>query len=194
MREYPPILTGDADNKAAQIRGYLVRLCTYLDEMAAANTGTTVPVSTPETVLPNQSKMLRAFLDGAYPVGSVYISVNDTDPGSIFGGTWERIKDTFLLSAGDTYAAGSTGGEAEHTLSIGEIPSHEGHLDRNIGVCYVGNTKLYLPGTPFTSYTTARGWNNNGSEMYPAGVSRGSGQAHNNMPPYLAVYVWKRTA
>lgn len=51
-------------------------------------------------------------IDNIYPVGSLYFSVNNIDPGTLFGGTWERIQDKFLLCAGSTYAAGTTGGNA----------------------------------------------------------------------------------
>ena len=55
-----------------------------------------------------------------YPVGAIYTSTNSTNPKDMFGfGTWEQIKDTFLLTAGDTYKAGNTGGTASHTHSIG---------------------------------------------------------------------------
>ena len=64
-----------------------------------------------------------------YPVGSIYMSVNDTNPHDLFGGTWEQIKDRFLLAAGDTYAAGRTGGEAQHKLTVDEMPSHN-HVER----------------------------------------------------------------
>ena len=60
-----------------------------------------------------------------YPVGSIYMSVNGTDPARLFGGAWERIKERFLLGAGDTHTAGSTGGEFEHKLTINEMPSHK---------------------------------------------------------------------
>ena len=56
-----------------------------------------------------------------FPVGSIYLSVNNTNPGSVFGGTWVQIKDRFLLGAGSTYTAGKTGGSATHTLTINEI-------------------------------------------------------------------------
>lgn len=59
-----------------------------------------------------------------YPIGSIYLSVNSVDPSTIFGGTWEKIKDKFLLSSGDTYAVGTTGGSATTTLAIDNIPSH----------------------------------------------------------------------
>lgn len=55
----------------------------------------------------------KELLDLIYPVGSIYLSVNAASPETLFGGTWERIKDTFLLGAGDTYAAGSTGGSED---------------------------------------------------------------------------------
>lgn len=65
-----------------------------------------------------------AVFDMIYPVGSYYWSSNATNPSSIFGGTWEQIKDRFVLAAGGTYTAGATGGEAAHTLSVNEMPSH----------------------------------------------------------------------
>ena len=59
-----------------------------------------------------------------YPVGSVYISFNATDPSTLFGGTWARLKDTFLLANGDVYSPGSTGGSATKTIAITNMPSH----------------------------------------------------------------------
>lgn len=68
----------------------------------------------------------KRLLDLIHPIGSVYTSSNSANPGKLFGGTWVQIKDTFLLTAGDAYKAGTTGGEVSHTLSVAEIPSH-GH-------------------------------------------------------------------
>lgn len=62
--------------------------------------------------------------DKIYPVGSIYWSIDDTNPATLFGGTWERIKDQFILAAGDNYSAGSTGGAATVTLSTSQIPAH----------------------------------------------------------------------
>ena len=59
-----------------------------------------------------------------YPVGSVYISFNATDPSTLFGGTWVRLKDTFLLANGDTYAPNTTGGSATKTISVNNLPAH----------------------------------------------------------------------
>lgn len=129
----------------------------------------------------------------AYPVGSIYMSVNATSPASLFGGTWEQIKDTFLLAAGTNYTAGATGGEATHTLTETEMPVHNGHVNNDVTG---GNYKGYLSTSVMTSYgSSGRGWSTQaGNEIIPAGNNRGGNGAHNNMPPYLAVYVWKRTA
>jgi hypothetical protein len=122
-----------------------------------------------------------------YPVGAIYMSTVATNPSTLFGfGTWERIQDTFLLAAGSTYSAGSTGGEATHTLTEGEIPAHRHTITYpNAGGPY-GDAAIGYP----ESSNTTKTWL---AEMCKT-ESVGGGTAHNNMPPYLAVYVWKRTA
>ncbi len=136
-----------------------------------------------------------------YPVGSIYMSINNVNPSTIFGGTWEQIKDKFLLACGDTYNNGETGGSAthtpsgtvgNHTLTVNEIPQH--------------THNYYFEDTPTTTQSglayaaagqSAVVW----SEEPTSAV--GGGQAHNHsftgtnqdtMPPYLAVNVWVRTA
>ncbi len=127
------------------------------------------------------------IIDQIYPIGSIYLSVNNANPSNLFGGTWEQIKDRFLLSAGDTYQGGVIGGEAEHTLTENEMPSHNhkaGHQN-NLILTNQGGTQwpplLISPDGNIAVYNTNTS-------------STGGGAAHNNMPPYLAVYVWKRTA
>lgn len=125
------------------------------------------------------------LLDLIYPIGSIYMSVNDVNPSTLFGGTWEQIKDKFLLSKGDTYSTnGATGGEANHTLTINEMPSHN------------HTTQLYGHKTNGGVSGKHRSvWSGN-NDMAPMTWidNTGGGQAHNNMPPYLVVNVWKRTA
>ncbi len=148
----------------------------------------------------------KTLLDMVYPVGSIYLSVSGTDPQTLFGGTWARLEDVFLLAAGAKHPAGSTGGEEAHTLTVGEMPSHGNHLmqgrmyqelaeNASNDSSYRSNT-LYLGKNAFASTGNFnRGWKDwNGGEMYPAGTLKGGGNPHNNMPPYLAVYTWKRTA
>ena len=138
--------------------------------------------------LPSQSEVLQlgesAWLtvQGAYPVGAIYLSVTDVNPAALFGGTWERIGGRFLLGADSTYAAGSTGDEAAHTLTIDEMPRHNHEVD-NLNAS--GNA------TPFMTVQAQdkKGYGGNVQTMYAGG-----GKAHNNLPPYLAVYMWQRVS
>lgn len=127
----------------------------------------------------------RNIIDIIYPVNSIYMSLNSVNPSTLFGGTWEQIKDTFLLAAGATYKAGSTGGEATHTLTQAEMPKH--------------NHVIYYPNAGGPDEGAALGFPEVGSKntwWAPASMTgqTGDSKAHNNMPPYLAVYIWKRTA
>ena len=123
-----------------------------------------------------------------YPIGSIYLSVNNTNPSTLFGGTWERIKDKFILTAGDKYAAGSTGGEETHKLTVYEMPTHY-----HDGIMYPNSSdRISLSMAGNTGYNLS--WNRSGngtrSDIYT--TNAGGSQAHNNMPPYLTVYCWKR--
>ena len=111
------------------------------------------------------------------------MSVSSTSPATFLGGTWERIKDRFLLAAGDDYSAGATGGEATHTLTASEMPAHK-HTFTTRNNATNGSETGYPPNTNNYGETTTT---QNTSEV-------GGGAAHNNMPPYLAVYMWRRTA
>lgn len=128
------------------------------------------------------------LVDLFYPIGSIYMSTDTTNPQSRFTGTyWLPIYNRFLLGAGDTYKAGTMGGEATHTLTRSEIPSH--YHDE-----YLGNdggsdsAPSGYSGWPNIAYTSNKTWWATGSKTSAAG---GDG-AHNNMPPYLAVYMWRR--
>ena len=140
------------------------------------------------------SDAAASMLDYCHPVGTIYETVDENfDPADTWGGKWERIKDKFLLSAGDTYAAGTTGGEATHKLTTSEMPSHS-HRS------YVYNSSGTTSWTPtYGAYALTVGSVNNSSPVKTWGATvaldkTGGSSAHNNMPPYLAVYVWKRTA
>ena len=123
-------------------------------------------------------------VDAVYPVGSIYMNVSSTSPATLFGGTWVQIKDTFLLAAGNTYAAGETGGEREHTLTLNEIPNH----DHTYGAA-AWAVKAFTSRWGGSDGNTGA-FVNEAQQLY----ARGGGAAHNNMPPYLAVYVWQRVA
>lgn len=152
-----------------------------------------------------------SILDLIYPVGSIYMSTNNVSPQTFFGGTWQPIEDTFLLSAGSTYAAGATGGEAEHTLIEDEIPAHT-HGSKSLSGTFrlrkstgnaneITNTSGIVSSAAYSTTTTTI---TNSSTAYGQQTitinathehnSVGEGLAHNNMPPYLVVYMWERTA
>jgi hypothetical protein len=128
------------------------------------------------------------MLNLAHPIGSYYWSSEATNPSGLFGGTWEQIKDRFVLAAGDSYDVGGTGGEAEHTLTISEMPNHY-HLtyaDPNFCAVSTGNNNSWKQALVNASNHAVT----NGYYDYPAGGD----QPHNNMPPYLVAYCWRRTA
>lgn len=138
----------------------------------------------------------KTLLDIIYPVGSIYMSSQPTDPGTLFGGTWTRIKDTFVLAAGDTYAAGATGGEATHTLTVDEMPGHGHPLRANTSW---GQSETLGAWTQYVNSGTLSDVGSSGGTIttsYYYGVAgwTGGGAAHNIMPPYVTRYVWERTA
>lgn len=127
---------------------------------------------------------LSQWLASVYPVGSIYISASDTSPASLFGGTWEQLRDRFLIGAGGSYGAGSTGGEAMHTLTESELPAHRHNSGQGWWAVSAGSGKQALSNTTVESDELSGNM---------TGFTGGGG-AHNNMPPYLAVYMWKRVA
>lgn len=125
---------------------------------------------------------LASVIDSIYPVGSIYMTLDALDPNTQWAGTtWVRLEDRFLLGAGSTYAVNSQGGEATHTLTVQEMPSHT-HSVRGKSIAAGSGS-----GTAFRLEPDKTGW-------VGATTSNGSNQPHNNMPPYLAVYMWQRTA
>ena len=146
----------------------------------------------------------RAVVDatgvfGSFPIGSIYLSVNSTSPASLFGGTWEKIKDKFLLASGDTYANGDTGGEATHILTVEEMPSHN-HRQVAEGINYTDPQVHYYEnltgnevGYSYKAKGHTAGYVTNGLNKTYTGATGGN-QPHNNMPPYLVVYMWKRVS
>jgi hypothetical protein len=134
---------------------------------------------------------VATLLQTVYPVGSIYMSASNTDPSVLFSfGTWEQIKDTFLLSAGDKYEAGATGGESEHKLTIEELPEHSHGIKTDLN-----SPEFNVEWPAWTEYNS--GWTQaDVATASPAAqtTKTGEGKAHNNMPPYLVVYVWKRVA
>lgn len=84
------------------------------------------------------------LLDLVYPVGSIYCSTKSTSPASLMGGTWSAISGKFLLGTNSTYTLGSTGGEATHTLTTNEMPTHKHTVN------LVGDSSDWLGGSATT--------------------------------------------
>lgn len=146
----------------------------------------------------------KHWLDVVYPIGSIYIAYHHTDPATLFGGTWERIAGQFLLAAAEGDTIGETGGESKHTLVAAELPKHRHSIssggahthkigydtDTVGGGAYASVHKAGTDGAAGKSPTSEEGSHNHGG--YTGYI--GSGTAHNNMPPYITVSVWRRTA
>ena len=143
-----------------------------------------------------------SILNMVYPVGSIYLSVNNTNPSILFGGAWEQIENRFLLSSG-TKNLNTIGGEENVILSVDNMPSHshtgttssDGSHTHNLyyRTVYNGtgdyNAVCRPPvGTSIHNYMDASG---NHTHTFTTN-SKGNGVAHNNMPPYLVVAMWKR--
>jgi len=136
-----------------------------------------------------------SLIDKIYPVGSIYMSVNSTSPATFIGGTWQRIQDTFLMAGGSNYAPGTTGGSA----------SHDHNLSSN-GAAAIRNyadTLGFGPGTSLPTLSEQYGasvWTfthnpDSSSTFNYSGVGLyGKTDSETTLPPYMSVYVWKRTA
>ena len=135
-------------------------------------------------LVPN--KIIKKYVDekflSVYPVGSIYMSINNTNPSVLFGGFWERIRDKFLLASGNKFPAGQTGGEEKHVLTVDELPSH------THDIVVASTTTGDVEALNTTRYNNE---NTNYKGMLESEPT-GNGAAHNNMPPYLSVYIWQR--
>lgn len=135
------------------------------------------------------------FFDKIYPIGSVHITTNNINPSSYFDGEWERIQDTFLLASGTTYENGATGGSATVTLTAAQsgVPAHS-HKYQDYNTTYTLKTTNRKPGTSTAvAYGTSLTAGGGATERTSSNnTDANASQAHNNMPPYLAVYMWER--
>lgn len=144
--------------------------------------------------LPDVSKDLADYWKKIYPVGSLYLSFNSTSPQSLFGGTWAKLGAAFLRAANDT----NTGGEDTVTLTEANLPSHSHSLNDDYN--YVFGSKIANTGL---NYISPQSSGDRLALTYPINTpfnwiiettNTGSGTAHNNMPYYQNVHVWRRTA
>ena len=133
----------------------------------------------------NQTRGDARYLREAFPVGSIYTSVLSTNPATLLGyGTWTSFAAGRVLVGRDASQAEfdtveETGGAKAHTLTISEMPAHD-HGNSNATLTFgTGGSAEYYNGTSEVSRKTGL---------------KGGGQPHNNLQPYIVVYMWKRTA
>ena len=125
--------------------------------------------------------IIKINIDMVYPIGSIYMSTINNSPSKWIGGTWERIQDRFLFGAidgDDTYSAGKEGGEHQHTLLMAEMPKHSHAVFVAADNGWTGTAKSAVEQSTTNKQTS----------------TAGQDKPHNNMPPYLTVYMWKRIA
>ena len=129
----------------------------------------------------------KTTISSVYPVGSIYINAtNNTNPGTLLGfGTWAafgagRVPVGIDSSDSDFDTAEETGGAKTHTLTTSELPAHTHTVETKVSSGVNGTFPLGSSGS------TSQGTRASGST--------GSGSAHNNLQPYIVVYMWKRTA
>ena len=152
------------------------------------------PTTFPPTPHNHISSEVTDLINTIYPIGSIYMSVSNTSPSILFGGTWEQIQDRFLLASGDTYNNGSTGGSADavvvsHNHNIGNDDYY--FVGKKIGDT-AGTKRVTVPtsGSNYAYVSSANASFGNFRATKDSGES-GTGK---NMPPYIVVNVWKRTA
>lgn len=153
----------------------------------------------------------RTLLDTFYPVGSIFITTVSTNPSSYMGGTWVRFGNGQTLvgvneSDGDFNTVQKTGGEKQHTLTQNEMPSHS-HEAREVNGhrAYFWawssgphpSPTLWIPGGNVSGGAMPAGGNPLMSKQSWEGyttTNTGGGKSHNNLQPYITVYMWRRTA
>ena len=129
------------------------------------------------------------LIDVIYPVGSIYMSVNSVNPSTLFGGTWEQIEDKFLLASGTSYSNGETGGSEDAVVVTHTHSTVEKYILTTSGRAVTRNSTAGTTGTKVSNLLKSDDvvGRNTIENTGTSGVGK-------NMPPYLAVNIWKRTA
>jgi hypothetical protein len=145
-------------------------------------------------------EIIDRILGNLHPVGDIVLRMDETNPGTLYGGVWEKIQDAFLIGAGGKYDLGSSGGEATHQLEQSELP----YFTEPVRVAY--QTEKNFASTSDTEAGSDSmlmfdaSWKTTQQNPAITATNRmyveisGGNQPHNNMPPYVAVNIWERIA
>jgi hypothetical protein len=151
----------------------------------------------PDKTTPLSAENLNKIWEGIYPIGAIYLSVVDTSPETLFGGTWVAFGEGKTLvgfddADADFDEAEKTGGTKTHELTTAQMPTHT----------HTQNAHSHFTGNPNAGgsagwYSTAgNAFNSTAATTSTTAVNQntGGGEAHPNLQPYITVYMWKRTA
>lgn len=176
-------LTGTPNLATVATSGSYADLSNKPNLSTVATSGSYTDLSNKPSIPTNTS-----IIDLIYPVGSYYWNSNSTSPATLFGvGTWTQITNQFVFAAGGDYASGDTGGEVDHLLTIQEMPSHDHRC--------ITDELLNVYGGPFESDVgPASGHGYAYPFYYSFTGTKGGNRSHNNMPPYIVAYCWRRDA
>jgi len=176
-------LTGTPNLATVATSGSYVDLSNKPNLSTVATSGSYTDLSNKPSIPTNTS-----IIDLIYPVGSYYWNSNSTSPATLFGvGTWTQITNQFVFAAGGDYASGDTGGEITHTLTVQEMPSHDHRC--------ITDESLNVYGGPLESDVgPASGHGYAYPFYYSFTGTKGGSRSHNNMPPYIVAYCWRRDA
>lgn len=151
------------------------------------------------------SELVKAIGNVMYPVGSIYLTTNGTNPGTFLGGTWTKMTGGFLYGVVNSISNGNGTGTStnNHILTVNEIPSHDhggsvgtawSNFMRVVGVSGTSIAVNHMTGHASGSYVDSNGGNIPGANHQHNISKQGGGSGHNHAIPYLGVWVWKRTA
>ena len=145
----------------------------------------------------NSASIVSQLINVIYPVGSIYITTNEQNPGEYLGGEWESYGEGRTIVGAGTgtdennvqkmFEINQTGGEYQHVLTKDEMPSHDHEIFATVNSYTIVKDGVYLTNTGVSSDTIVDSGRNQGRTR-----ANGGNQAHNNIQPYIVTYMWKR--